>query len=155
MKGIRRPVLIILVASLSVAGIALSLFVAGLGASTSSATSQAAQLPPGCVKPANGFLIIASAEGFNDSIPHGVPKVFWPVITVDNGSEVNIVVCNTDTQAHGFQVQHYSDSNIEVVPPGQVIHVSFYASESGSFQIYCSIFCTIHFFMQWGKLIVR
>jgi len=109
-------------------------------------------LPSGCVKPAEGFLVIASNRGYNDSVDHGVPENPWPVITVNQGQQVNIAVCNTDVQAHGFQITHYFDSNIESIAPGQVIHVSFVADQAGDFQIYCSIFCSIHAFMQSGLL---
>lgn len=111
-------------------------------------------LPSGCAKPAGGFLIIASKLGYNDSVDHGVPENSWPVITVKQGQQVNIVVCNTDIQAHGFQVAHYFDSTIESIAPGQTIHVSFTASQSGDFRIYCSILCSVHAFMQSGLLVV-
>jgi hypothetical protein len=123
-------------------------------ASRSGSNSGGASLPPGCVKPAGGFLIIASNVGYNDSIGHGAPAKPWPIIHVEKGSTVNIVVCNTDFQSHGFQITHYFDSSIETVIPGQVIKVSFVASSTGTFQIYCSIFCTIHIYMQSGQLIV-
>jgi heme/copper-type cytochrome/quinol oxidase subunit 2 len=106
------------------------------------------------VKPSGGFLVIASKDGFNDSIEHGAPVQSWPVITVKQGSTVNITVCNSDHQAHGFQVTHYFDSNIETVEPGQVVHVSFLANREGNFTIYCSIFCSIHIYMQSGELSV-
>jgi len=111
-------------------------------------------LPSGCSKPAGGFLIIASKLGYNDSVDHGVPENSWPVITVKQGQQVNIVVCNTDIQAHGFQVAHYFDSTIESIAPGQVIHVSFTAAQTGDFRIYCSILCSVHAFMQSGLLVV-
>ncbi|HEV2389883.1 MAG TPA: hypothetical protein VGS04_04080 [Nitrososphaerales archaeon] len=109
-------------------------------------------LPAGCVKPANGFVIIASDTGFNDSIGHGAPEKSWPIITVHQGEAVTIVVCNTDRQAHGFQIAHYFDSSIQTVEPGQVLKVPFVANQAGTFQIYCSIFCTIHVYMQSGLL---
>ena len=68
------------------------------------------KLPPGCVKPADGFLIVASLRGFNDSIDHGVPSNNWPVMNAKLGQNVTIVVCNADqTQAHGFQIDHYNN----------------------------------------------
>lgn len=111
-------------------------------------------LPEGCKKPSAGFLIIASNQGYNDSIDFGAPARSWPVITVGQGQQVDIVVCNTDLQAHGFQIAHYFDSNIETVAPNQVVHISFIASKAGSYDIYCSIFCSIHPFMQGGLLVV-
>jgi hypothetical protein len=109
-------------------------------------------LPAGCSRPQGGFLIIASKLGYNDSVDHGVPANPWPVINVKQGQQVNITVCNTDVQAHGFQVQHYFDGTIESIAPGQAVHVSFLADQTGSFQMYCSIFCSIHAFMQSGLL---
>jgi hypothetical protein len=109
-------------------------------------------LPAGCAKPADGFLIIANINGYNDSIQHGAPTASWPIIQVTQGSTVNITVCNTDHQAHGFQVTHYFDSNIETIEPGQVVHISFVANKAGDFDIYCSIFCSIHVFMQNGLI---
>jgi len=111
-------------------------------------------LPSYCSRPADGYLIVASAKGYNDSVDHGVPLKPWPVIDVQKGATVTITVCNTDNQAHGFQVTHYLDSKIETVAPGQAYTVSFVANQTGSFRIYCSIFCTVHWAMQSGQLVV-
>ncbi len=100
------------------------------------------------------FLIIASITGFNDSADHGVPDACWPVIRVPQGTLVNITVTNIDKQPHGFNIAHYYDSGIVTVAPGQTIDVPFVANETGTFKIYCSIFCTIHWAMQSGELIV-
>ena len=83
---------------------------------------------------------------------HGVPEKNWPIITVEQGQNVTIVVCNIDVQAHGFQVTHYDDQNEVTIVPGQVYRVSFVANQAGSFVIYCEIFCTIHWAMQSGLL---
>lgn len=116
--------------------------------------SKGLSLPPGCSKPQGGFLIVASIKGFNDSIDHGVPLQSWPIIDVQKGSTVNITVCNNDTQAHGFQISNYYDAKVVSLGPGEIIHVSFVASKTGSFQIYCVVFCTVHYWMQSGKLVV-
>jgi len=99
-------------------------------------------------------LIIASATGFNDSVDHGVPQNAWPVIHTAVWTTLNITVMNTDHQSHGFQVAHYYDNSIVAIPAGQTLHVSFVASQAGTFQIYCEIPCTIHWAMQSGELIV-
>jgi hypothetical protein len=113
-------------------------------------------LPPGCDRPAGGFLIVASDTGYNDSIGHGAPKNNWPIVTVKEGQNVTIVVCNIDVQAHGFQITHYWDATDDhgevTIVPGQVYKVSFVASQAGSFDIYCEIFCSIHVYMQGGLL---
>ncbi len=137
-------VLALVLASVGVTAAAVYLSGAGRGES----------LPSGCQKPAGGFLIIASSRGFNDSIDHGVPSTLWPVISVKNGTLVTIVFCNTDSQSHSLQVGHYYDSELNAVAPGHVDTISFVANEKGVFQIYCQIFCTIHWAMQSGVLTV-
>ena len=120
-----------------------------------STVTTSAKLPPGCVKPADGFLIVASLQGFNDSIDHGVPANNWPVMNAKLGQNVTIVVCNADpTQAHGFQIDHYYSNQLISIAPGQVLRVSFIASQAGSFRVYCQIFCSVHWAMQNGQLIV-
>jgi FtsP/CotA-like multicopper oxidase with cupredoxin domain len=125
----------------------------GGGAVGTGGTTSSVALPAGCVRPAGGFLIIQSNDGYNDSISQGAGlSKPWPVLTANEGQVVNIVVCNVDVQAHGFQISNYVDSSINVVEPGQIYRVSFVASQSGSFLIYCAIPCSIHFFMQFGQL---
>lgn len=118
-------------------------------------TSATTKLPEGCVKPAGGFLIIANLQGFNDSIDHGVPASNWPVMNAKLGQNVTIVVCNNDpSQAHGFQIDHYYDDRLVSLAPGQVLRVSFIASQAGTFRVYCEILCSVHWAMQSGQLVV-
>jgi hypothetical protein len=143
----RLVIIVVLVVLLIGASATTALYLVSRGRTTTSSP-----LPTDCVKPANGFLVIASSDGYNDSIDHGAPKNWWPIITVKQGETVNITVCNTDFQAHGFQITHYYDSNVVTIVPGQVLHVSFVADQAGEFRIYCNIFCSIHIFMQSGLL---
>jgi heme/copper-type cytochrome/quinol oxidase subunit 2 len=117
-----------------------------------------APLPAWCVKPKGGYLIVANLDGYNDSKDHNVgvgnELGSWPVINVNKGANVTITVCNTDTQDHGFQVRYYYDSKIVGVAPGQSLTISFIADQKGSYAIYCGIFCTVHVYMQSGKLVV-
>jgi FtsP/CotA-like multicopper oxidase with cupredoxin domain len=137
------------------AGVAAAYVVYGHGTSSHTST-----LPSYCSKPAGAFLIVASSHGYNDSADRlnftdsgGVTSP-WPLVAAQLGSNVTIVVCNTDVQAHGFQVQHYYDGEIHTIAPGRTMTVSFVANEPGSFRIYCSIPCTIHWAMQDGELSV-
>ncbi len=139
---------ILALAAIAVAAIVAVTYTADFG------RNSGASLPPGCVKPEGGSIVVDSNLGYNESISHGAPAKSWPIITVKNGTAVTIVVCNADRQAHGFQVTHYFDGSIETVEPGQVIRVSFIANQTGTFQIYCSIPCSIHSFMLSGQLIV-
>jgi len=120
-----------------------------------SSTTSPAKLPAGCVKPADGFLIVASQLGYNDSVDHGVPQNSWPVVDVRQGQNVTIVVCNADpVEPHGFQIDKYYDSGIVSIAPGQVLTVRFVADTTGTFRIYCNIFCAVHWAMQSGELVV-
>ena len=147
----RRTLLVILVVVLIGSSATIALYLVSRGGN-----GGGRPLPPGCVKPPGGFLIIASNLGFNDSVTHGAPSKSWPVITVKQGQTVNITVCNIDVQAHGFQIKHYYDVDtvgVVTVVPGQVFKVApFVASQAGSFTIYCDIFCSIHLYMQNGLL---
>jgi FtsP/CotA-like multicopper oxidase with cupredoxin domain len=150
-----RTTLILTALTIAGAVAASSVLVGGLLTSQNAASSlPTVSLPAGCVRPAGGFLIIASKYGYNDSVLEGAgPSKAWPVINVTQGQTVNITVCNVDeSQSHGFQISNYFDTSIEAVGPGQVLKVSFVASKAGSFQIYCAIFCTIHLFMEYGQL---
>jgi FtsP/CotA-like multicopper oxidase with cupredoxin domain len=137
----------------------LAVLVVGVVAATAYLTyarsnSTPTSLPAWCVRPQGGYLIVADMEGYNDSMSHDVPNNAWPVIDVAKGSNVTISICNTDNQAHGFQIRYYYDSKIESVAPGQMLTVSFIATQKGAFAIYCDIFCTVHALMVSGKLVV-
>lgn len=109
-------------------------------------------LPTGCVRPSGGFLIVASALGYNQSMAHGAPAKSWPVLDIAAGSNVTITVCNTYQETVGFQVAHYLQDKVEAVPPGQVLTLNFVADERGAFSIYCLVFSPIHVFLQGGEL---
>lgn len=143
----RRIVVVISVVLLLGAGATIALYLV----SREGGGPGPGHLPPGCARPSGGFLVVASNTGYNDSIGHGAPTKSWPIITVHKGQNVTIVVCNTDVQAHGFQITHYVN-NQETLVPGQVLRVSFIADQTGSFIIYCDIFCSIHIYMQNGLL---
>ncbi len=146
-----RRRLFVLIGIVIVAAILLTipLYELGLGRGTGSQP-----LPPGCFKPsgADGFLIVASNLGYNDSELHyGTGS--WPVLDVTQGSTVNITICNTANFAHGFQISNYYQSTVVTIQPGEVLHVpAFVADKSGNFLIYCSIPCPIHIYMQYGEL---
>jgi FtsP/CotA-like multicopper oxidase with cupredoxin domain len=107
-----------------------------------------------CVRPPGFFLIIADLSGFNDSISHGAPMNPWPVIRVQQGDVVRILVCNKDTtQPHGFAISTYFPAGVAMAP-GEAYKVVFTASVPGTFVIYCNIFCTVHVFMV-SRLIVQ
>jgi hypothetical protein len=149
----RRTAIGCLTAALAIALVASAFYFDGAGAPSSG--SSPTTLPAGCTKPPGGFLIVASATGYNDSIGHGAPEKSWPVLDMPVGSNVTITICNTYSQPVGFQVVHYLQNSIEKVEPGQVITVSFLAVEAGSFEIYCAIFCPIHVYLQSGEVNIQ
>ena len=75
-------------------------------------------------------------------------------MTVTQGQTVNITVCNTDVQAHSFQIDHYEQGQANTMTPQQVLHFTFVANQAGTFQVYCEIQCSIHIYMQSGQLVV-
>jgi FtsP/CotA-like multicopper oxidase with cupredoxin domain len=107
-----------------------------------------------CDRPPGFFLIIADLSGFNDSISHGAPTNPWPVIRVQQGEVVRILVCNKDTmQPHGFAISTYFPAGVPIAP-GEGYKIVFTATVPGTFVIYCNIFCTVHVFMV-SRLIVQ
>lgn len=107
-----------------------------------------------CLRPPGFFLIIADLSGFNDSISHGAPANPWPVIRVQQGDVVRILVCNKDTtQPHGFAIDTYFPRGVTIMT-GQAYTIVFTASVPGTFVMYCNIFCTVHIFMV-SRLIVE
>jgi len=95
----------------------------------------------------SNFTIIASNQGYNQSILHGAPSNPWPVIKVKKGAYVTITIINNDTiEPHGFAINHYFDRGV-AIQPGQSYTISFTADQTGNFIIYCNIPCSIHVYM--------
>ncbi len=103
----------------------------------------------GCNRSPGYLLIIADQNGFNDSVHHKRP---WPIIQVQKGTSVGIIVCNEDSvEAHGFGIDKYFDPT--QLRPGQFARTTFVADQPGNYTIYCSIFCSVHVYMQ-GRFVV-
>ena len=106
-------------------------------------------LAQSCERPVGYFLMILDGNGFNDSIHRG-----QPTLEFQRGDTVNILVCNFDpVQSHGFAIDHYFATGV-TLRPGEAYKVSFLARDSGSFTIYCNVFCTVHTFMK-ARLLVK
>lgn len=137
------------VIAIAVAAIAIGLAIyspslAGpVGKKTDSVSSTGCDAPPGYV------LIVADKSGFNGSANRERP---WPVISVQKGDKVNLMMCNLDRiEPHGFAIDKYVGPL--ALRPGETYKVSFVAEESGRFTMYCTIFCSVHVFMI-GELVV-
>jgi hypothetical protein len=149
----------IVIVVLTVGSVTALLLLTGLVAILPSSSSESYSLTVSvsrstCDTPSGFILIIANLSGFNDSIDHGAPLNPWPVIRVNQGDVVRLLVCNEDlSQAHGFAIQTYFDRGV-VLGPGEAFRIQFQATLPGAFVIYCNIFCTVHAFMV-GRLIVQ
>ena len=103
------------------------------------------------------FTVIEDTSGLNKGMngsayyPFSTP---WPVIQVKQGERVIIHVMNNSTsETHGFAIVHYFPSGVSVTA-GQSYNVEFIANDAGNFTIYCNTVCSIHPFMQNGRLVV-
>ncbi len=92
--------------------------------------------------------LVMTKQGFNGSITH---TDAWPVLSVGRCDKVTVHLENLDTEAHGFAITHYLNSGVKV-QPGQSLDVVVNVNRSGSFLIYCNILCSIHLYMQNGRL---
>ncbi len=97
------------------------------------------------------FKIVMTNQGFNGSKTH---TDSWPVLSVGRCDKVTVHLENLDTEAHGFAITHYLVSGVKV-QPGQSYDVVFNANRSGGFLVYCNLLCSIHLYMQNGKLNVN
>jgi len=96
------------------------------------------------------FTVVASPQGFNDSVDHQPES--WPVMTVHRCDLVKVTITNTDTQTHGFAVDYYATRGTDVSGQQSLPVQPFLATKTGQFRAYCISFCTIHAFMQNGLL---
>jgi len=95
------------------------------------------------------FTLIMSNRGFNASRTYAAP---CPVLNVGKGQIVRIHLENVDpVETHGFAVTHYLDSGV-LLGPGQTKDVVFTAAQAGTFTVYCNVLCSIHLYMQNGRL---
>src|SRR3989442_6484131 len=101
------------------------------------------------------FVVVMANEGMNVGFNGSkFQSVSWPVMNVTLGTTVTIHVINKDTvQSHGFAIQRYFSGF--ALGPGTCGNVTFTADQLGSFTVYCNISCSIHVFMQNGKVNVN
>jgi nitrous oxide reductase len=107
-----------------------------------------------CSSYSDKFTVVASQDGYNDSIGHGAPSKHWPILCVHSGETVSITIVNQDNvEPHGFAIAHYSEAGVTVLP-GRSTTLTFFAGTPGDYKIYCNVICAIHIFMQSGVLVV-
>jgi len=151
----RKVVVVVLLVGLIVAAAAFVTGIVVFPPSQSSDVVTAAIVTKSTCDRSPGFiLIIADLSGFNDSISHGAPANPWPVIRVQQGDVVRILVCNKDTmQPHAFAISTYFPAGVAMAP-GEAYKIIFKATVPGTFVIYCNIFCTVHIFLV-SRLVVQ
>jgi len=128
-------------------------------ASLSGAASSVEHVASGGTGDTAYFLIVAADPpspyaGFNGS--YYLPTTDQlPTMNVRQGQTVSIHVINCASgESHGFAVSYYDENSNVSIQPGHSYDVTFTATKTGSFRVYCDIFCAIHPFMQNGALIV-
>jgi len=101
------------------------------------------------------FVVVMANEGMNVGFNGSkFQSGSWPMMNVTVGRAVTIHVINNDpVQSHGFAIQGYFSGF--ALGPGTCSDVTFTAGQSGSFLVYCYISCSIHVFMQNGRLNVN
>ncbi|MGI0078679.1 MAG: hypothetical protein ACRECH_03570 [Nitrososphaerales archaeon] len=106
------------------------------------------------------FLIIESDPGnpyagMNGSaLSSHPPTTYWPVMHVLKGQTVTIHILNcASSEPHGFAIDHYFNNGLTTHPGGSR-YVTFIADQTGTFRVYCNVYCSIHPLMQNGELIV-
>jgi nitrous oxide reductase len=101
------------------------------------------------------FVVVMANEGMNVGFNGSkFQSGSWPIMNVTMGTTVTIHVINNDTvQSHGFAIQRYFGGF--ALGPGRCSDVTFATDQLGSFTVYCYISCSIHIFMQDGKLNVN
>jgi hypothetical protein len=86
---------------------------------------------------------VISLSGYDDSQHHSRP---WPIMNVTVDWDVIIHILNNDTsQTHGFAITHYFDQGV-TLQPGKSCDLTFFASQTGTFPIYNTIFDTTDLF---------
>ncbi len=97
------------------------------------------------------FTIVMSSTGFNGSA--NLPGA-WPVMKASKGQTITIRVINNDpVESHGLAISHYFDGGV-ALRPHEFHDIVFVADQTGTFRVYCNIFCAIHPLMQNGQLVV-
>jgi hypothetical protein len=85
------------------------------------------------------FTVVISLAGYNGSANHNGP---WPLMKVSVDWDVIIHLLNNDTsQSHGFAITHYFEQGV-VLQPGKSCDLAFFASQTGVFPVYNTIFDT-------------
>jgi FtsP/CotA-like multicopper oxidase with cupredoxin domain len=151
-KRLLRGILVIVLIVVAVSGFfaaAYTFHFFGLG------TTNCWARPTNVLASSTYFVVVMANEGMNVGFNGSMfQSGSWPMMNVTLGRNVTIHVINNDTvQSHGFAIQRYLSGF--ALGPGTCSDVTFTANQLGSFLVYCYISCTIHVFMQNGRLNVN
>src|SRR5260370_7379283 len=100
----------------------------------------------GIVGTTRNFTIVATVDGFNDSVNH--QQASWPVMSVHRCDIVKITIVNCDAQPHGVAVTYYATRGTDVPAGLTLSSPPFQAFKTGQFRVYCSNLSTIPSFIQ-------
>jgi len=74
-------------------------------------------------------------------------------MTASTCDTVVIHFANRDVQAHGLSVDFYVGNGLEALG-GDNVRVQFLAVKTGDFRVFCNTLCSVHSYMQHGRLTV-
>ncbi len=144
-----KPLAIIII---SVASAAIGSFIILQPTHLPNGIFKAASNAQGCNRPPGYVSLILDSSGFNNSKAQITPSTLPTLLQFQKGETVNLLVCNFDTDTHGFAITHYLDVGV-TLRAGESYKISFVAKDTGAFTIYCNLLCAIHRFTL-GKLVV-
>src|SRR5215472_3966621 len=96
------------------------------------------------------FTIVANLTGYNNSkLNNGQ----GPFFSVPKCSRVTVNLANRDVQPHGLAVDFYSAHGVEAIG-GDTQSLPLLAYKTGTFRIFCNIYCSVHTYMLHAQLTV-
>ncbi len=83
-------------------------------------------------------------------------EAHWSIseMTFPVGEEAKIMIRNTDVVSHGFAIPEFEEG-IEEIKAGQVREIVFTPDKTGTFQFYCTVWCSDRHMKMRGTIIVQ
>ncbi len=83
-------------------------------------------------------------------------EAHWTIseMTFPVGEEARIMIRNTDVVSHGFAIPEFEAGIVEI-KAGQVKEIVFTPDKTGTFQFYCTVWCSDRHMKMRGTIIVR
>ncbi len=105
-----------------------------------------------------GFSLLKTNAGNSPkSIKVTIPKNSWSFspaeIRIKSGEDWEILINNTDSYSHGFNIEKIGLSSI--LPPSKTTKIKVNITEKGEYIFSCSVVCGQGHYRMTGKLIVE